>query len=223
LSDLFEIDDFLRNKNITNLKVQEDIGKAAFNLAYYDEEVKDFIKKTCILDIFTKDSVTLERFVSSRNFFWKEEKLIGCVVEKKDTNIIEYDTISGFTRNIATINMVVAECVLVDDYVCFTGLENEHDDSETVETSTILPVYSEAYGVLDEGIHAFYSYSLKSGKLNKVTDRSVHVKQISNYCGTKKVAFIFHGLDGVVECKSSVYLYDVVTEKLDFRVKSIQD
>jgi hypothetical protein len=30
-----------------------------------------------------------EIFVSCRNFFWKEEKLIGCVVEKKDTNINE--------------------------------------------------------------------------------------------------------------------------------------
>jgi dipeptidyl aminopeptidase/acylaminoacyl peptidase len=215
MSDLFEIDDFLKNKNITNLKVNEDKAKVAFNLASYDEEVKDFIKKTCILDISTKAVSIPSGFTGIRDFFWKDEKLIGCAVDKKATNIIEYDTNSGSTSSIAVLDMVVSECVLAEEYICFTALENKCLDSKTVETSTLLPVYSEAYGVLDEGIHAFYSYSLKTGKLKKLTDRRIHVKQISNYCGTKKVAFLFNDLVDVVKCKSSVYLYDIETDELD--------
>lgn len=208
-----EIEDFLQNQVISNIKVNNGETKAAFIVSKGSLEKNSYEDSFWLINLADRQLKKVNTEGAVRGFKWQEDFIIYFVV--KDGNSIFYKYCIGTesSEELFSVPMVIGNFLLLEKALFFTRKNSIIERIKNVEEGTELPFYVEGAGLASEYRNSLYSYSFSDGNITKITEEDIDVQNLAGDREGKKIAFISAVRDKYIRSETNLYVLDTETQE----------
>lgn len=229
-----KIDDFLKFKSISNLKISPDSTKICFMVHEADYDENSYILNLWVYDLVKQKYYLLKYAENSINFIWlKDSKnIVFTRLEQSKDNKSSRNSTAFFKLNIQENSLeklfIIPKIIsnfyeVYNDALIFTSSTEAYSDTEAYldkvnnqnEYSIVLeevPFSQNGSGYINKVRNKLYVYYINENKIESLTDDYENVEAIAVNESKCKAAFTSVSYLNKKPLKNSIYIYDLITK-----------
>ncbi|BEP29803.1 alpha/beta hydrolase family protein [Helicovermis profundi] len=212
-------DDFLKNKIITNLKINNDESFGLYftyshdmNLNKYKREVylinlKDLSLKKIILDFEADDFFIDNDFIYFKVDFIDSSKFYKYLISSQQV-IKEF-----------TIPFVVKDYSISNKNIYFTAIIQSQNKSEDFKYSFTTPSFVEGRGFVGKEVKALFNADENGKKINLITSLDLDIDKIDFDFINKRIMFSAYKVSNLKNIATDIYIYNLKNDDLKIYTK----
>lgn len=213
MTQTIDLDDFLSNQILTNLKIHpsETFGLYFVNTLNYEKNVYD--KRVFLIDLadYTTRLIPLEK--SPQDYYFKDEFILFKYLYEDSTVFYAYHPEKGQLKKVCEIPFL-AESVGCGDKLYFTAPIKADKEDVSMECSSRSPFYIEGRGVVGKTITGLFSSDYEGRKIQVITDLEMDINLIDYDFKSSQIVMTAFKSSRQKPISSSVFTYDIKTEQM---------
>lgn len=221
------LDDFLKNHILTNLKIHP-TGK--FGL-YFDNtldfEGNQYVKQVYLIDLETFESKALDLEVTPDDYYFHGDFVLMKVPQGDKTQFYSYHVAEDKQVLVCEIPFAVKQVGCGEKLYFTASIQNGITADDTLCSSTS-PFYIEGAGVVGQKVTTLFEADYSGKTIRVITDLDMDLNLLDFDFENNRVAFTAFEVSQQKPIASKVYTYDVVTEQLqmftqaEFRIDGLK-
>ena len=210
-----QIKDLLKNRIISNLKVDEEKNLAIYfvNSPHVGE---NRLKKSIV--ILNTDTMKEEGLIlpfEPEDYVFNEEGVV--FVERKSGNSIlwSYDLTEKRSYRLVEVPFSIKTFSIGSEYLYFTAEVQDENAGSNVKCSEYSPFYQEGRGIVGSNVTGLFRSSLDSTEISLISSLDMDVDRIDYDLDKCLIMFTSFKKARIKPVASDVYTYDICKESLD--------
>lgn len=202
-------DDFLRNRALTNLRLNNKKTRAAYFINTPDIKTDKYKKNIEVLELDSYKIWSLELNLEADDFNFFGDDLYILKYIDETSSIYKYEFERGDLRLYCQLPYKVLEYHVNLYNVYFTTRIDEEKFTGSVVCSSMVPFYQENLGYSSHSKNALYKYNIESKELNRLSALNFHIDDIVFDMDNNTIVFTAFNIHNIKPISSDVYTYDL--------------
>lgn len=202
-------DDFLKNRTLTNLRLNNKKTRAAYFINTPDIMADNYRKDIQVLELDSYKIWSLELDIDAADFNFFGDDLYILKYIDETSSIYRYD----FEKEDLNLHCQIPYKVLeyhVNLYnVYFTTRIDEEQFTGSVVCSSMVPFYQENLGYSSRSKNALYKYNIETKELNRLSALNFDIDDIVFDMDNDTIVFTAFNFYNIKPIPSDVYTYDL--------------
>ena len=211
---LIQVDDFLKNKVLSNLETNEKETYCVYFENHINDKSNAVDKKVTLLHIESSKIEHLEFEFKPYGFFFKGDLLILKVKDADKSHLYSYDIKTQVISEIISFPFDLKETYLGKNEIYFAADIQKSDENSSTLCSQKGPFYQEGVGVRGERITGLFKSSYDGKDIKIITSLDMNVDQVDFDGMNNRIMFTVFRTEQLQPIDSDVYTYDMKTETL---------
>lgn len=210
-----EADDFLNNKVLTGLVLNQKENLAVYGVNTPDIEKNNKRKELFMLDLSSKESSKIDIDFQVDGYFFYDELLILKLLSGEETTLYSFDLHIGSLKKIVTLPFLLKEARIFNNSIYFLAdIQKDYKKGDVI-FSRKCPFYKEGAGVMGETVAVLFESSMDGKVINMISSSDMDIDKIDFDFKNMRIAFTAFKALSLKPVDSDVYTYDIEKEMLN--------
>lgn len=207
-----QYDDFLNNRVLTNLKMNESKTKGLYFVNVLDLEANCYEKDVAIFELEGLETKFLDIDIKPDDFEFFYEKVIFKLYEDEYTKLYCYDFNTGEIELYASIPYKIESFHILDDDIYFTATIRTNDKNEFIRYGMEVPFYQEGVGYSAHNRTCLFRANCKVSGISRLTALNIHIDDLIFDFKNNRIVFTAFKYESSRPVISDVYIYHIVNK-----------
>lgn len=207
-------DDFLRNRILTNLKVNKSKTRGLYFINTLNLENNCYEKQLAIFDLEDSKAKTMRLSIKPDDFEFYGDEVIFKVYEGKNTKLYHYDFNTDKITLYAEIPYKIKNFIYCNEGFYFTATYRSVYDDEIIKSGTELPFYQEGIGFCAESRTCLFKTDSKGFEIKALTDFHTDIDDIVFDLQNNRIIYTAFKGQPCKAIASDVYTYDLASKSI---------
>lgn len=208
---LLQIDDFLKNKVIRNLEINERETHCAYFENALDIDTNHIKSKLVLFDLNEKTSDYILNDLEPYGFFFNKDFLMLKVKKENQSYLYSYDLKTKGLAELISFPFDLKDTFVGTDQIYFAADIQQNDKKMCASCSEKGPYYLEGVGVRGERITGLFKSSMDGKDIKIITSLDMNVDQVDFDADNDRIVFTVFKTAQLKPVESDVYTYDMAT------------
>jgi len=209
-----QVDDFLKNHILTNLKINEDQTFGLYFDNTLDIESNEYKKSVMMLNIENFKSEKLKLDINTDDFFYSGNLIFFKEINDDKTTFYSYDIDKNKLEKEFIIPFEVKEVSFSSEKIYFTAIVQKFDLNSKIKCSARAPFYEEGKGIIGDSVTGLFKYSTDEKIIELITSLDMDIDQVDFDFENNRIMFTAFKKETLKPIASYVFSYDITSEKL---------
>lgn len=228
MSKKIQLDDFLKNHILTNLKINEEQTSVLYFDNTLDIKTNLYKKNVMLLNVDNLITENLKLPFEPNDFIYNGDLIYFKVIEEDKTTFYSYEIENGVIDKKVKIPFEVKEVSFSESNIYFTASIQKFDSSNEIKSSVRVPFYEEGKGIIGNSVTGLFKSSDDGKIIELITSLDMDIDQVDFDFENNRIMFTAFKTELLKPIVSDVFSYDIITEDLkiytngNYRISYIQ-
>ncbi|MFA5577267.1 MAG: S9 family peptidase [Tissierellaceae bacterium] len=202
-------DDFLKNRRLTNLRINDSRTRAVYFVNTPDLASNKYIKTMEVMELGGYGIAAVEPKIEADDFDFFGDDLYILEYRGDSTTIYSYEFENGELSLYCEIPFRIEEYYVDEGRVYFTSIIKEKQSVESAVCGTVVPFYQESLGYSSHSKKALFAFDTNSRELNRLSALNFHLDDLVFDMDNHMIAFTAFNIYKHKPVPSDIYTYDL--------------